>query len=654
FLAAYPRLAPNRTDAGERALNTNAPQSIDTSTASVRLDPPARDRDRVALRYAFTAQQVDAFQLVAGQNPDTTTRSHGARATWTRVVTASTNLELSAGFDRATSLLVPEPNAVGPSVTIGSVIEKLGPGSGLPIDRAQNRYRYGAAFRGARGDHRLAAGWDFARLQVNGRETSSNRGVLYFRNDFGRDALANFRLGIPSRFSTGIGELDRGFRSGEHRFYLGDSWRVRPSLAIHYGVRYEPVTGPVEVNSRTLVPFDCDCNNLAPRFGIAKSLPRRWGVVRAAYGLHYGDIFPVTFQQLRWNPPQFLKVEVQTPILADPLRHADLSPNARSTLYDVPRNLRSPYSHQYNASWEFPAAAKWKVQLGYVGSRTHKLFMMWHTNRARPVAGIAQTTATINDRRPNPDRFEIRRVENGSRAYFDAGRVSLVAPGWRGLTVESSYWFSKSIDLGAAYTNTAAGDDSRQGQSQAETGVQQDLKGPSAFDQSHAFLLRLAYSAPARLGRWNLSAVYLAKTGTPFSVVSGSDAPGFGNVDGSSGDRPHLVDPAALGRKIGDPDRSVALLPRAAFRFIGPLEARGNLGLATFRRGGIANVNASLARTWRVRAEKTLSLRAESINLFNTPQFAEPGFDLSSPGFGQITNTVNDGRAFALGLRFSF
>ena len=61
-------------------------------------------------------------------------------------------------------------------------------------------------------------------------------------------------------------------------------------------------------------------------------------------------------------------------------------------------------------------------------------------------------------------------------------------------------------------------------------------------------------------------------------------------------------------------------------------------------------MNASLSRQWALPGETQLTLRAESINLFNTPQFAAPGSDLASPNFGQITNTLNDGRTFRFGL----
>ncbi len=85
-----------------------------------------------------------------------------------------------------------------------------------------------------------------------------------------------------------------------------------------------------------------------------------------------------------------------------------------------------------------------------------------------------------------------------------------------------------------------------------------------------------------------------------------------------------------------------------------PTDPRGNLGRNTFRKGAIRNVNAALSRSWTLRGEARLTLRAESINLFNTPQFAEPGRDLASGNFGQITNTLNDGRAFRFQAQIGF
>ncbi|MBM3787278.1 MAG: TonB-dependent receptor [Acidobacteria bacterium] len=645
FLNAFPLELPNRTDISDRALNTNAPQRINDNNATARLDQKLTNTQTLVLRYSYTAQYVDAFQLVAGQNPDTTTRAHTAQISWNH--SAAT---LTALFDRVGSLLVPEPNAVGPQVSFANVITTLGPGSNIPIDRAQNRFRYSGAVR--RGN--FYAGADWTRRQLNGEEASSIRGNLYFRNDFGRTAMENFLLGLPSRFSGATGNIHRGFRNNDIAFHAGHSWRAHPNLTLHYGVRYEIMTRPFEVNGLNTVPYDCDCNNVGPRFGLAYRMGG--GILRAAYGIHFGEIFPVTLSQVRYNPPLNTKFEIQVPDLFTPFRQLNIpnDPNARSTFLDISPDLATPYAHLYNLTFERNIGRDWRMQAGYVGSRSHKLMMLQYNNRAVPVEGVPQNTATINDRRPDKRYFDLRRTVNGSHGYFDAARISLVLPRFKGLNLETAYWLSKAIDTGASYTNTATGDDGRQGQAQNEKEIWADTKSLSSFHQSHAFLARGAYTAPRNLGAWELSGVWLVKSGTPFSVVTGSDAPGFGNVDGDSGDRPNILDPSILGRTIGHPDTSRRLLPRQAFGFIRPTEPRGNIGNNTFRKAGIANVNGSLARTFTLRGDNRLILRAESINFFNTPQFAEPWREVSSPNFGFITNTLNDGRSFRFTARLQF
>jgi hypothetical protein len=288
---------------------------------------------------------------------------------------------------------------------------------------------------------------------------------------------------------------------------------------------------------------------------------------------------------------------------------------------------------------------------------------MWYLNRGHVVEGIPLTTATINDRRPNPNYAEIRWVLNGSRGYFDAARATLVVPRWHGFSTDASYWFSKALDLGSSYTNTAADADTRISRSQSEFETHRDMRGLSSFDQTHALLWRASYEVPGFqswgvpgkiAGGWVLSSILLVKSGTPFYVQTGSDAPGFGNVDGNGNDRPNLVDPAILGRSIGDPDTSRQLLPRSAFTFIVPGEERGNLGRNVFRKGPIRNVNAMISRAFTLRGEVRLVVRVESVNLLNTPQFAEPGTELVNQNFGQITNTLNDGRTFRFGAQVAW
>jgi hypothetical protein len=270
----------------------------------------------------------------------------------------------------------------------------------------------------------------------------------------------------------------------------------------------------------------------------------------------------------------------------------------------------------------------------------------------------------VNERRPDERYFDIRRILNGSRGYYDAAKASLSVRSWRGLSMELSYWFSKAIDLGGHYASNGGTRDGYYGRSQTEFDVHGDVKSLSDFDQPHAAQWKFTYQTP-RLGRpqgllhktfgqWELFSVVLLKAGTPFIVRSGSDGPGFGNVDGAFGERPHIVDPSILGNSADHPDTAPAQLPRSAFAFIQPGDGAGNLGRNTFRKDGIRNINFALSRSWKIAAEKTLTFRAESINFLNTAQFAEPGAELTGDNFGQITNTVNDGRTFRFLLRLSF
>ena len=659
WFRAWPAAAPNRTDIDQRALNTNALQALDTDSTSVRLDQLIGTKSRLIARHTWLNQKVDAFELVAGQNPDTTTKAHDAKITFSSAISKRAFLDVTTSFSRSRSLLVPEPNAVGPAVIVGTSLEKLGPGSSVPLDRVQNRYRDAVRFNRVDGKHTWTIGYELGRLQFNGREVSSNRGNYFFRSDFGKDAIANLRLGQVSRYSFGLGTTDRGFRRWEQAAFAQDTWRATGNLTLTYGLRYQPAQGIREVNNLTDIPFRCDCNNVAPNFGLAFRGPQHLGVFRAAYSLQYGEIFPPTLQQVRWDPPLFQKVEVQNPTFLNPLEGTAFGPGTRAIVFDVPADLRTPYSHQYNFSWELPLPhAAGRLQLGYVGTRTWKLFFMNYQNRAVPVPGVPQLTATITQRRPDARYFDFRKIRNQARAYYDAGRISYTLPQWRGATVDTSYWWSKAIDTGANYLTIASGDESNQRQAQTPLDVTGDLRGPSAFDQRQSWLTRLSYGFGAQhsrwLANWRADAIFLAKTGAPFSIFSGSDGPGFGNVDGIADDRPNIANPGILGRSINNPDTSRALLPRTAFSFIAPTGSRGNLGINTFRRGGIRNLNASLERRFAFGSDWSVAVRAESINLLNTPQFAEPVTDLSNPAFGMITNTLNDGRTLRFTLRIAF
>ncbi len=531
--SAYPDEPPNRTDIDPRMLNTNSPQSINNDDAGVRLDQKLSGRDSLALRYNFVNQFVRAFQLTKGQNPDTLTKSHAAAATWTRAWDAGTVTNFSVGFNRIRSLLTPDPNYIGVRITVGSTYTPLGPGNTIPIDRAQNDYKWAGQLSLVRGRHQWMLGVGGMRRQLNGAESDAAIGHFQFFNDSDGDAVTKLRMGKPTYYFKSIGYIDRQFRLTYFHGYAGDKWQATQRLTVNFGVRYELQTVPVEVHNLNTFPFGTDGNNFAPMAGFAYNLAGRWGVLRGGYGIHFSEIYPVTMQQVRYNAPLNLKLVLTNPDLLDPLAGiSGIDPSkVRSVLYDFSPDLVNPYSHLYDFSWETEPHSGWHLTVGYVGSRSIKLLQHWYLNRAHSVAGLVSTTQNVADRRADPRYTDIRRVLNTSIGYFDAAKVTLNVPRWRGVTAEVSYWYSKALDLGSNYTNTAQGTDSSNSRSPSEFNIHEIMKGRSDFDQPNSFLARASYALPyfgrkpgwesSLFAGWSISTVVLLKSGTPFSIRYG-------------------------------------------------------------------------------------------------------------------------------------
>lgn len=665
FLAAYPAVAPNRTDLDPRALNTNAPQRVDDTQFEVDLSRRTGGWGAWTAAWSVDRSRTDAFQFVAGQNPDTEIHAHQGRLTGYFDPAGGLEGEAGLRLERVRSVLLPEENAVGPEVRIGHQIQNLGPDAEFPVDRAQNLITAGGMLSWVepRNRHRLEVGGWLTRVQLNGIESNNLRGSFTFSNAFGRTAIENLLWGVPSKYVVTLGDAYRGFRSWRGELFAGDRWNLRPDLTLSAGVRYSFEARPREVHARDVLPYGCDCNNFAPRLGLAW---RHGGFVwRASWAVSYGEIYPVTYQQIRNNPPLLRQIQVQDPDLLDPLAGIDvLDAASRYSPTWLSPDLVAPYSHQVHVGLERRLGPDLRLRAAYVGSRTLKLFRAFVLNRAEPVAGIPLETGTIDLRRPDQRFSEVYWIANGGMAYLDALQLAVSLPGWRGLSLSAEYFFSKALDEGVDYTGTAAGADLTRGRNQDQGDAFRDMKGPSNFDSPHSLLVMGSWSPPFHwrsplgviLKGWTLTGAAMLKNGTPFTLYVGSDAPGFGNVDGSGGDRPNLLDPTILGTAFGHPDTSAAVLSPDRFAPIQLGARRGNLGRNTFRKGPIKNLNLALSRHWALERNglEGIEFRVEAYNATNSPQFDEPQRNLTSPSFGRITNTLNQGRILQAGLRLLF
>ncbi len=168
-------------------------------------------------------------------------------------------------------------------------------------------------------------------------------------------------------------------------------------MTLHLGFRYEPLTRPVDVTGRTELGMDSDLNNFAGSFGFAYRLAGGAGVLRGNFGSHYGELFPVTYGRARLNAPHTVTSVLIRPDVAtyrSLIDHSKRDPAGRSSLIEPGPDLGVPYAHQYNFSWEREFVSDWRLQLGYVGSRAHKLIITYFFNRGRDVPGWFRRSAT--------------------------------------------------------------------------------------------------------------------------------------------------------------------------------------------------------------------------------------------------------------------
>jgi hypothetical protein len=68
---------------------------------------------------------------------------------------------------------------------------------------------------------------------------------------------------------------------------------------------------------------------------------------------------------------------------------------------------------------------------------------------------------------------------------------------------------------------------------------------------------------------------------------------------------------------------------------------QGTLGRGVLRGFGLAQVDFSLRRQFRITESFALQFRADAFNIFNTPNFANPTGILTSSNFGRSTQMLN-------------
>jgi hypothetical protein len=401
--------------------------------------------------------------------------------------------------------------------------------------------------------------------------------------------------------------------------YVQRQWRMRRSLVVNGGMRYELYTVNREVHGRARVfdaarldyidgPFyTAEKLGFAPRLGLAWS-PAARTVIRAGAGVHYG---PGSYGDLM----QAIE-NMAAPVQVTGGRTVGLPAGVDVKNYRVPER-----DFQYGASLEQQIPARLVAQAAYLGGHGRHLLL---ESVANLITAVDLLTGELT--RENTAYGEIPLTTSGGDNVYNSLQALLTRR------------FAGGFSATAAYTWATL-------RGHSADAVQDPRclmceRSPDPDDIRHSVAGNAAYSWHA----WTVTGMWTARSGMPVNVLI--DRPDAVLANGAwvmstpgggahrTAQRPDLVpgsDPyLRLGRQWLNP---------AAFS--SPLPGNyGTLARNVLRGPGLARLDVALARSVRLTERLRLQFRAAVYDLTGRIDYRNPTNVLPHAGFGYLATPI--------------
>jgi hypothetical protein len=562
-----------------------------------------------------------------------------------------------------------------------------------PIGFTQNYFQFKDTLTTTRGRHSLRAGGEFSLTKQfqdfhhYERPNYSFQSLLDFADD---EPFSETRAVDPA---TGLStHAENRYTMKEYSFFIQDNWKVRQNITATLGVRYENFGSPTitgrPFNNIELGPgstrqeqmaasrsvgvdqlFDNDMNNFAPRMGVAWDVKGdATMVVRAGGGLSYNRINNTVWSGEWQNPPYFATASTTindpTPILytlgptypQNPGLGAGVDANggirgARVQLRVTDPAITTPYAYNWFAGMQKLLPGAFVAEVNYVGSAGRDLLAV-DGDGGENYNRFAGDLLDGRLDRLNPSFAVISLAENYTSSRY------------HGMTAQLSRRFRNNLAFQASYTLGKVEDTAGTAVDPLQKGLEY---GPANFDVRNRLAMNAVWVLPGSfgsplvnglLGGWQINAITIWQSGTPFSVTNTAAYPtGDFNADGTNNDRP---DAPSFGSNLGSPSQEDWLNGVFLATDFGRPAAGtvGTSGRNAYRSPAYFNTDLSLFKNvniGRVGASPlTIQLRLEAYNVFNTANLNTPTNNLSNVAlFGRVTS-ARPSREIQLGFKFIF
>ena len=251
-----------------------------------------------------------------------------------------------------------------------------------------------------------------------------------------------------------------------------------------------------------------------------------------------------------------------------------------------------------------------------------------------PFAGFGGGVVPIATR-VNNNYGPLNENVTGGRSSYNSLQVSLVRQAARGITMQFSYTYSHCLDDGSGSYGLEEG-----ATGQLDPYDPRYDYGDCTFDLRHNLVANVIYQLPFHGNRliegWQVSGIFTAQSGAPFSISDGFDQAGlFNNVASTRPDVASGCDPYVKQRVtnlvsgIVEPE----WINRSCYT-LEPVGTLGDAGRNTLVGPRNINLDFALLKNTKITERLQAQFRAEFFNIANRTDFVGPNASLYSGACG--------------------
>jgi hypothetical protein len=560
----------------------------------------------------------------------------------------------------------------------------------IPVDYKQDVFQLTDTLTWTKAGHVVKGGFDWQKYHFDGFSYSRYGGEFRFRNLTEFLTLRRSATAQADRFTGNLPGTDtfRQMRQHYAAFFVQDDWRASNSLSLNYGLRYEFVTDPKELNGQIAGLLSLDDLERAP-FGVTEGTPMfdnpskksfaprlgaAWNpfgdqksTVKAGYGVFYQPLTTSFYRGTTFRIyPYFAGVDIRQPpvfgpgniaVLAAGVNPATVQKRSEFIFYDI----KQPFMQQWHANVERDLGRNVVAEVGYIGSKGHNL----------PFYGDPNTVPSFYD-----ENGVKRLVPGAALRYPSWGRIrtriNIARSIYHGMTAGISKRFSDGWQAQVSYTlgdskdtwsgGQIGGSDFDNGAGSATDWWDPEYEfGPSSYDVRHNLVINGVYVLP--FGKnltglagvfakgWQVGGVMQFSSGLPFTPFLSYDQ--VGDLQSDTGLHKPNVNGEVNYPKTPEQwfDPSVYSVPAAG--------VFGNAKRNSLRAPGVKIADLSLFKNFSFNGYQA-QFRLEAFNAFNWVNFGLPDATIFVPGgvrnptAGRINSTSTPARQIQLGFRFTF